>query len=33
MQKKTELVQELLAEVLAPLSQRNYSDVYCKRHT
>jgi len=30
MQKETELVQHLLAEVFAPLSQRDYSDVYCK---
>lgn len=33
MQKKTEMVQQILAEVFAPLSQRSYSDVHCKTPT
>lgn len=33
MQKKTEIVQQILAEAFAPLSQRSYSDVHCKTPT
>lgn len=33
MQKKTEMVQQILADGFAPLSQRNYSDVHCKTRT
>lgn len=33
MQKKTEIVQQILAEEFAPLSQRSYSDVHCKTPT
>lgn len=33
MQKKTEMVQQILAEVFAPLSQRSYSDLHSKSPT
>lgn len=33
MQKKTELVQQLLAEMFAPLNQGNYLDMYYKNPT
>lgn len=33
MQKKTEMVEQILAEALVPLSQRSYSDVRCKTPT